>query len=89
LSATTNANASSPSAIGSSLQALAKALQSGSLNDAQQAFTQLEQALGRRHHGHHHHHEAHAASNGATAAALPVAPTPSPAPVGANVNTSA
>jgi flagellar basal body rod protein FlgG len=67
----------------SSLQSLSKALQSGDLAGAQQAFAALQQALG-GHHGHHHH--ASSAENGSTTLATTAASSPVNGAIGTNVN---
>ena len=83
VSASDTANGGAGSTVASALQTLSKALQSGDISGAQQAFAALQQAFQTGHHGHHHHAPAGASS----APAVPVNNTV--ATVGSNVNTAA
>jgi DNA-binding FadR family transcriptional regulator len=72
LSTSTAIGATSDSPVASALQSLGKALQSGDVGAAQQAFASLQQAAQSSHHAHHHHKQA----QGTDATSSTPAPTP-------------
>jgi DNA-binding FadR family transcriptional regulator len=86
LSGATDGNSTSGGAATSPLQALSKALQSGDLAGAQQAFAKLQQAVG-GHHGHHHH--AASAASSATASTTATSAPATSAAAGGSVDTTA
>ena len=59
LASSTNSGASAstgaPNSLGADIATLGKALQSGDLSSAQDAFKKVQQDLKSVHHGHHHH----------------------------------